>query len=1415
MSMYAPPARSQAPGADPRAAGANPHEALRHHIVTAVLVSHDGARWLAPVLEALLTQQRPVQRIIAVDTGSRDDSVRLLEAALGPDAVLHRKRSVGYGQAVAFGLKSSPPVGYDEFGYDSPLEPIEWIWLLHDDCAPAPDALGQLLLTAEDEPDAAVLGPKIRGWYDRRQLLEVGATVAANGRRWTGLERNEHDQGQHDETRPVLSVSSAGMLVRREVWDRLKGFDRGISLFREDLDFCWRVNSAGYKVVVAPDAVVHHAEAAARERRRISAGPNRPHLLDRSHALFTVAVNRKSSFWPYLWLKLVLGSFFRALGYVIAKQPGTASDELFAMLGFATRPDRVLRGRASRRKARTVDPEMIEQFFPPRGALARAAFDTIWSQLRGEHAQSDEGSRHRSVETGPVSEESEALETDSAALIKRLIRNPIVAVGGGLLLISLIAARSLLVGGVLAGGALLPAPAGSADLWSAYAAGWHGVGLGSTSSAPPYLAVLAILATILFGKASWAVSVLLIGSVPLAGLSASYAFRRITTSGPLRIWAGYAYALLAVGTGAIAAGRLGTAVAVAVLPLVVTTATQAIGGPGRTGSTRSAWTCAFLLTLGTAFAPVIWVLALVFGALSVLTVAWRARSNIAVTGIRMAIVLGMPIAVLVPWSLSLLRHPTEFFLETGLPGVGLNRPAPTPIGLLLGDPGGPGTYPAWFGVGLLLAALAALLRGTRRRVVVSAWSLALVGYGSAVVIAGLKVTPPGADQSVVPWPGVSLAMLGLGLITATVVGAEGARERIATAEFGWRQPLTVLVTTAAVLAPAAAGAWWLVRGAQDPIARVSAQILPPYVAAEGETAARPRTLMLTVGENGAVGYSVVRDGGPTLGSGDIRMPAAQTRQLDDIVGELLSGNGGDAAHQLAAIDVGYVMVSRSAPDSVTQALTGVAGLTQRSMAQGGGSKFGLWSVNGTVGRILVEDQKGNGLPVAYQCTDNPPVPSGTARVCAQDTNATVTVPAGPSGRTLVLLEQSLPGWSATSDGQKLAEAAPDTAAIGGGVRPQAWQLPASGGTVTIGYHSLGHVLWLVVGGFAALAATIMALPFGRRPEDEIEGEDAAELDAAGQAANPREQERQIAAAAAAAEELRAEPGHEPQPEPGPEPQAEPQPGAYPQQPDTYPEPEREPYPVAAAEQEEQQPEFEPAAYNSGGYDAAAYDAGAYEGSGYDSGAYETGAYSNSGQYPAGEYQSGEYQSGQYQTAEYQATEYQSTEYQAADPSYEQYPMAGGNQYTEDPYAYQQQGSYEQAPQTPSQQPQQQGYDQGAYGQPEAGYENNGYDSGGYQTGAYQEQQQPAAYGDAQYGQPAGYEQAQQYDQAYDQAPYEQGAYGQYGDEYAATSGYSQPYSVPEPRQPDDPNQHQPAHQQYGHEYDPEAYGPGEQDGWTR
>ena len=66
-----------------------------------------------------------------------------------------------------------------------------------------------------------VLGPKVLDGQDRRTLREVGVSIDRAGRRITGIEPGEIDQGQHDHNKAVLAVGSAGMLVRRDVWDQL------------------------------------------------------------------------------------------------------------------------------------------------------------------------------------------------------------------------------------------------------------------------------------------------------------------------------------------------------------------------------------------------------------------------------------------------------------------------------------------------------------------------------------------------------------------------------------------------------------------------------------------------------------------------------------------------------------------------------------------------------------------------------------------------------------------------------------------------------------------------------------------------------------------------------------------------------------------------------------------------------------------------------------------------------------------------------------------------------------------------------------------------------------------------------------------------------------------------------------------
>ena len=97
--------------------------------VTALLVSHNGGRWLPAVLAGLERSTRLPDEIVRVDTGSTDDSVALLEQAFGP-GVLHLDADTTYAAAVRAGLEHAPAA-----------EPDEWVWLLHDDANPAPGAL--------------------------------------------------------------------------------------------------------------------------------------------------------------------------------------------------------------------------------------------------------------------------------------------------------------------------------------------------------------------------------------------------------------------------------------------------------------------------------------------------------------------------------------------------------------------------------------------------------------------------------------------------------------------------------------------------------------------------------------------------------------------------------------------------------------------------------------------------------------------------------------------------------------------------------------------------------------------------------------------------------------------------------------------------------------------------------------------------------------------------------------------------------------------------------------------------------------------------------------------------------------------------------------------------------------------------
>jgi GT2 family glycosyltransferase len=1014
------------------------NESYPQYVVTAVIVAHDGAAWLPNVADALLDQTRSVQRVVAVDTGSRDRSGSVLAAKFGQAVVFGMDRATGYGAAVTRALShraANLPVP------GGAGDRVEWLWLLHDDCEPAPDALEQLLRGAAESKAAAVLGPKLRDWSSREVILEAGITVDTAARRLTGIEPREVDQGQHDGDRDALAVSSAGMLVRRDVWEQVGGFDVSMGLFMEDIDFCWRVHAAGYRVRVITDAICYHVQAATKHRRAISVG-RRSRMLDRRNGLLTLLGNLP--FGPMLASAggNVVVSLLRIGFFLLAKRLTAALDEAAAASSVLLHPIRLISMRRRRSAGRRAAYSRIKADLPPGHSLRRLAEFAATILFKSEQTDTA-GAHHASVD--PT--EDDSLLVDNG-LGRRLLTSPSLLAFIALLVIALIAGRSLIGGGPLGGGSLIPAWGGASDLWHTYFQAFHPTGLGSANSAPTYLAVLAALSTVLVGKPWLAIDVILIGCVPLAGLSAMLAIRRVTSSALIRVWGSVTYALLPVAIGVVAAGRFGSALAFVLLPLIALSAGQLVTATGPRAS-RSAWATGLLVAVGAAFVPLLWLVALV-GCIITAIVFRNTKAgllrNLAV------VALTAPV-LLLPWSLSFFSRPGSLLLEAGLPQPGTPASGLSGKMLILLSPGGPGLPPYWVTAGLLAAALAALFAGRRRQLITAGWGVALAGLLLAVVTSHLVVTPADASPVTV-WAGLPLAIAATGLLLAAAVGAD-ALGRMFTGK-GWspvspgRGIWAALIALVACSAPVLAAVAWLGTGVSGPVHHVSNQVVPELVAVSDGQSRQVRTLVLR-SVHGEVSYLLLRGPSPSLGDPDLAAPLAAQQALSKVVAALTTPNGGLAVNLsplLADFDIGYVLVQAPVSQQLSDLLDGVSGLQPYSTT----ANYVIWKLTTPPSRVSVLESDGTVVPI----------PSGQLGV----SGATL-----PSAGGILMLAEPAGGWSASVNGHGLTQV-PSPA----GSWAQAFQLPAGGGRLDVGYSGLVHDLWLAFEILALLAVIGLALP---------------------------------------------------------------------------------------------------------------------------------------------------------------------------------------------------------------------------------------------------------------------------------------------------------------------------------------------------
>ncbi|MDX6277237.1 MAG: hypothetical protein QOJ72_1365, partial [Nocardioidaceae bacterium] len=665
-------------------------------------------------------------------------------------------------------------------------------------------------------------------------------------------------------------VNTAGMLVRRDVWDELGGFDSNLPLFFDDIDFGWRVARAGYRTRTAPTAVLFHAESSRKGTRPRSAG-DVPHWEARRAAIYTLLANSPMPRFLFQYVRLFFGSLLRVIALLVGKDPEAASDELLALRSAYLHPLRLLRARRRRaatsvRTHREMRHLLAAPWLPYQHGFD-AARETVTALVKPE-AIATVGRRSTTLDQAP--EEADDLDDGPSLLARRPWLTTVLV----LVVLSLVAGRGLLGSG-LHGGALPPSPGSTGDWWKLLFEGGHDVGQPSSALPPAFIIPLAVVATPFWFHPGLVVASLMLFAVPLAALTAHRLGRQVTPHRAARIVWAVSYGFSVAAIGAISQGRLGTVVALIVLPIIVNTAWQLAEMPG--------WQLALRLgiwiALASAFAPV--VLLLSFGGLLILLYSegkWVSR--------QLVISAVVPLVLLGPWLYQRALRPWRMWWEAGYPVPGGDKV----LDVVLGRAGGATFAPSWLTIPLLVLAVAAILPRRTRQAVELCWLVAVLGLAGALLGTMMTYSTHAGPADIVPWVGIPVVLWIGGLATAVLVAAP--------AVFDWRRPALVAVALVALVLPLGSGAWWLGHGDFDPLEGGSSTVVPVFLAE------RPGdTLVLTGTIAGGVDYRVVTGDGPFLGQEAVSRSSGQNAELSAAIRRLLAQATPADVKKLSAVGI--------------------------------------------------------------------------------------------------------------------------------------------------------------------------------------------------------------------------------------------------------------------------------------------------------------------------------------------------------------------------------------------------------------------------------------------------------------------------------------------------------------------------------
>ena len=235
--------------------------------IDVVVVSYRSRATLRGCVEPLAAMPRV--RVTVVDNASPDDSVATIADIEGID-IVRAPRNGGFAYGCNLGVARGR----------APM-----LLFLNPDARIAAESLDALVTAMRSDPRAALVGPRILdddgslAWSVRRfpRLRSTFAKALFLHRVWPRARWTDElvrDPAVYERAATAEWLSGACMLVRRDAYEAIGGFDEGLFLYCEDTDLCLRLWQSGHTVRFEPAALVHHvggASSGAGETQAIAA----------------------------------------------------------------------------------------------------------------------------------------------------------------------------------------------------------------------------------------------------------------------------------------------------------------------------------------------------------------------------------------------------------------------------------------------------------------------------------------------------------------------------------------------------------------------------------------------------------------------------------------------------------------------------------------------------------------------------------------------------------------------------------------------------------------------------------------------------------------------------------------------------------------------------------------------------------------------------------------------------------------------------------------------------------------------------------------------------------------------------------------------------------------------------------------